>query len=124
MTKPGTTVSRFGVTACCEWLHVTLLVPSVVLSCRLSSRLVASESTFKMPQNQADAAANRQSATTIRPIVVVAVSYVSSSLLIDLDLDLLLSSPSLLASASTARRVPKPSQTIGVGASVIEYMYT
>jgi hypothetical protein len=44
MTKSGTIVSRFSVTGHRDWLHVTLFVPSV-LSFRLSSRLVASEST-------------------------------------------------------------------------------
>jgi hypothetical protein len=80
MTKPGTIVSRFSVTGDCDWLHVTLFVPSV-LSFRLSSRLVASESTSSKDSTcnrAAVAATDTHTATTIRPVVVVAVSPFSS----------------------------------------------
>lgn len=110
MTKSGTIVSRFSVTGHCDWLHLTFFV----LSFYLSSRLVASEST------------SSKDSTVIELLPPIHCNDDPScrrrgclaNLLIDLDLEPhlpLLFLVALRPLASTARRVPEPSQTIGVG---------
>jgi hypothetical protein len=112
MTKSGTIVSRFGVTEHCDWLHVTFFVPSV-LSFRLSSRLVASESTFESQVVRQTAAAAVMSAVRLQRRSVLSSSCRRSclvNLLIDLDLEPLLPSSSLLPSARE-RRPPDGSRS-------------
>lgn len=119
MTKSGTIVSRFSVTGHCDWLHLTFFV----LSFRLSSRLVASESTSSKDSTVIELLppthCNDDPSCRRRGCL--------ANLLIDLDLEPHLLSSVLLPSARS-RRPPDGSRSRAKQSawetSVIEYLYT